>query len=84
MSDAHDNRTNENPYVFPHIRNRTDQTNSGLRLRDYLAGQAIIGLCTVMTDEQGEAILNRGLTANTHARVAYEIADAMLEARSTK
>ena len=43
--------------------------NEGMSLRDYFAGQAIAGTSTQF------------ISAHSAARAAYELADAMLEAR---
>ena len=58
-------------YAFPHNENLPIKY-SGMTLRDYFAGQALMGMCTNLR----EIIEN-----STYARIAYEIADAMLEAR---
>ena len=50
----------------------------GMTLRDWFAGQALVGIinaCAMDTRERGET------TENMFARKAYSIADAMLEAR---
>ena len=52
-------------YAFPH---KMDGINSGMTLRDYFAGQVIVGH------------VNDG-SPDKLAEYAYQIADAMLEAR---
>ena len=49
-----------------------NRTNQGMTLRDYFAGQALAGLLAI--DEP--------CTAPAIARVAYDYADAMIEARN--
>lgn len=51
--------------------------HSGMTLRDYFAGQALMGMCSALTDETQEEI--NGLTIVDHA---YKFADAMLSERS--
>ena len=52
--------------------------HDGMTLRDYFAGQALIGLPGVCAHD---TLLN-GVTFEEHvARNAYKLADAMLEAR---
>lgn len=70
-------------YAFPTIEHSRDPQNlgfggyPGMTLRDYFAGQALVGLLTVCTrdDHPGESYLNYV------SRLAYENADAMLRAR---
>lgn len=53
----------------------------GMTLRDWFAGQALAGvmsICVSDTPRDGEAM------PQSFARKAYEIADAMLAARSTQ
>ena len=57
------------PVIVP---NEVEQWESGMTLRDYFAGQALAGPCRQMED--AEAI----------AKVAYQIADAMLKERKHK
>ena len=47
--------------------------NPGMSLRDWFAGQALVGLLACPEDSCG--------TVKTMAGIAYEYADAMLEAR---
>ena len=64
--------TNKNEPVFP-LHNHGAQTLgmhlSGMTLRDYFAARAMQG------------ILFEGLSTQETARYAYELADAMMEAR---
>jgi hypothetical protein len=48
----------------------------GMRLRDWLAGQALTGLLA-----DGVGVLNVGRDVERVARLAYQFADAMLAAR---
>jgi predicted RNA polymerase sigma factor len=57
--------TNKNEPAFPTERNLTQ----GMTLRDYFAAKALQG------------ILFEGLSTQETARYAYELADAMMEAR---
>ena len=61
---------NEQAFPNPH---RTDMT--GMTLRDYFAARALQGFCNSRShvDLKGHAIAS--------AKVAYELADAMLKAR---
>lgn len=82
--------TNDGGPAFPteqgHILDGTwNQTyESGMSLRDYFAGQAMIGLVAGITkfrDEEGmeDIIVNR---PNDVSQLAYTYADAMLAARN--
>lgn len=53
---------------------------TGMTLRDYFAGQALVGLASACSDE-GEWAYG---DAPNVAGVAYEIADAMLKAQRQK
>lgn len=61
-------KTPENPLVFP----QSQEVWGGLTLRDYFAGQALVGLI-VHTADMG---------SDFDAACAYEYADAMLAERS--
>jgi hypothetical protein len=64
----------ENPYAFP-VSTIDGFTTDGMTLRDWFAGQALVGgLSAADGDNFG--------TAETAAKQAYEIADAMLLART--
>ena len=55
-----------------------DKDNEGMTLRDWFAGQALAGACAMWCESAGRMV-------NPDAAVAgwaYEIADAMLEARA--
>lgn len=54
------------------------EATGGLSVRDYFAGQALIGLCQAEMGET-EFVVPPALLART----AYSMADAMLTARST-
>ena len=58
----------QNPILFP--RDEADEDTHGMELRDWFAGQALIGLLVANTEHPQEI-------QNT----AYEIADRMLDAR---
>ena len=58
----------QNPILFP--RDEADEGTQAMDLRDWLAGQALIGLLVANTEHPQE-IQNK----------AYEIADRMLDAR---
>ena len=47
----------------------------GMTLRDYFAGQAIVGLSALSAHPQSPSI-------DGQAKMAYEIADAMIKARN--
>ena len=53
----------------------------GMTLRDYFAGQALTSTMLLVTGHESEP--GEGM-AQTFARRAYELADAMLEARKAK
>lgn len=59
--------------AFPFIDSASPLEHSGMTLRDYFAAQAVEGICT------NSALGN--WSAKIIAREAYEIADAMMEAR---
>ncbi|MCP4286249.1 MAG: hypothetical protein GY792_17680 [Gammaproteobacteria bacterium] len=58
--------TPNNPHAFPSDFEQTKEAGKGMRLRDYFAGQALIGLIDDVNQPGPMAAL------------AYEIADAML------
>lgn len=71
----------ENPPAFPSVcLGDPDHPASipGMTLRDWLAGQALVG--TIM--DQASWGVDHSKTAPDFARIAYDIADAMLAARS--
>lgn len=60
-------------YVFPHVEGQAP----GLELRDLFAGFALAGLTSgYLSDDHAE-----WERKETYAEVAYDLADAMLEAR---
>lgn len=65
MNEEQEGTKPENPFAFP---SRGDANNAGMTLRDYFAGQALVGLASY-----------HGVHAG--AEDAYFIADAMLRAR---
>jgi hypothetical protein len=71
------NTTHRNSPAFPcdwdYINSNREAAN-GMSLRDYFAGQAIVGMLAA-------ANTRRDVTNAELATVAYSIADAMLEAR---
>lgn len=67
-----------NPPAFPNvpienIHGELPEINKGMDLRDYFAGQALIGVVTRMSQSDDSEII---------ARVCYRMADALLEERS--
>lgn len=64
----------QNPYAFP-VTDNTTFLNDGMTLRDYFAGQAIIGIYSA--HKERAAIDEPEYWAET----AYDIADAMLKFR---
>lgn len=60
------------PQAFPVAETEHNYFNPGMTLRDYMAGQALIGLI----------IQGRGSTYTADARQSYKIADEMLKARA--
>lgn len=66
-----------------HPGEQTIETEGGMSLRDYFAGQAIIGILTgsaTLVAARGSEPLKD--TVNAFSQSVYEIADAMLKARS--
>ena len=61
--------------AFPHIDSGCGRFEEGMTLRDYFAAKAMHDICSGRshTDLKGHAIAS--------AKVAYELADAMLKAR---
>jgi hypothetical protein len=62
--------------AFPHVQLRdptTQFTQTGMTLRDYFAGQAVMGLiaCSTVKTLDGQLL----------AESSYNVADAMIEAR---
>lgn len=74
----------ENPMAYPGSKWTPDNqdVSEGMSLRDYFAGQALSGLCS------GDIVGNMSDVADgarggmREAKAAYQIADAMLKARS--
>jgi hypothetical protein len=62
----------ERAFPLAHEDERFRYYNDGMELRDYFAAKAIIGL------------INSALTNEQLASTAYEVADAMMEARKKK
>jgi len=71
----------DNPLVFP-IRDLNEHPGPwGLTMRDYFAGQALASLIAAATENL--LVGNPGETnGQTIARMAFDMADAMLRARS--
>ena len=72
--------SNDGGAAFPLINEHTHPTtiNNGMTLRDYFAGQALVGMLQNYTTQKF------GVGEQTCARGAYEFADAMLAARERK
>lgn len=75
------NIINSGGSAFPYNRDISNAQEweevEGMTLRDYFAGQALMGLCST-TDNEG--IWQYGTTANV-SEVSYKISDAMLKER---
>lgn len=69
----------DNPKAFPSGSRYSGDL--GMTLRDYFAGQALTSTMLLVTGHESEP--GEGM-AQTFARRAYELADAMLEARKAK
>jgi hypothetical protein len=69
-------------FAFPHV-NFAGQRITGMTLRDYFAGQALQGLCA-RTDGKGFDFASFPKDPMRVALWAYDIADAMLEARKNE
>ena len=54
---------------------------TGMSLRDWFAGQALAGLCTVTLPHRAHDLANVIQAGGIEARAAYALADAMLSAR---
>ncbi len=67
----------ENPYAFPAPDDGRPLDGYGMTLRDWFAGQALVG-CIMDRASWG---VNHSDKADDFARYAYAIADAMLSAR---
>lgn len=70
---------NDNPKAFPSGSRYSGDL--GMTLRDWFAGQALTSTMRLVTGHESEP--GEGM-AQTFARRAYELADAMLEARKAK
>lgn len=53
--------------------------NDGMDLRDYFAAKAMQGICTLL-----DTAMQSEINSNQIAKDAYQIADAMMEARKVK
>ncbi len=58
------------------------ETTCGMTMRDWFAGQALIGLAASMNSAMRRKYTD-GVADGREARLAYRIADAMLNARDT-
>ena len=67
----------QNPPAFPTVSNARPE-HVGMSLRDYFAGQCLVGVINEAKNEPG------GLLLHQVAELAYELSDAMLEARKVK
>jgi hypothetical protein len=80
-----------NPYAFPQSIalgtgdspvTSDDYSRGGMELRDYFAGQALIGVMVMRTAIREGGLANvDDISQESIAEEAYELADAMLEAR---
>lgn len=69
--------------AFPHHFTRDSVGDcTGMSLRDYFAGQALAGLAANQQWLENIAQANGGDARSAISVAAYEVADAMLEARS--
>lgn len=80
--------TPENPPAFPYVEPPTTcNVNTGMSLRDYFAGQALVGIISSLASESmlsafaKEAARVSISTTKAAGIAAYEYADAMLAAR---
>lgn len=62
----------KNPTAFP-LKHSEDKFNPGMTLRDYFAGQAIIGILNTPS-----ILEDLGLSLNQASTLAYEIAEDLL------
>jgi hypothetical protein len=65
----------KNPAAFP-LKHSEDKFNPGMTLRDYFAGQAIVGILNTPS-----LLEELGININEASDLAYEIADDLLIAR---
>jgi len=72
---------NDNPRAYPCGDQQGTEPDYGMTLRDWFAGQALTSTMRLVTGHESEP--GEGM-AQTFARRAYEVADAMLEARKAK
>lgn len=73
----------DNPPAFP-VSTIDGFTNDGMTLRDWYAGQVLVGRSMLIIDEGDELKTTTGhnlLTPEGVAASCYELADAMLAAR---
>lgn len=68
-------KTIKNPTAFP-LKHSDDKFNPGMTLRDYFAGQAIIGILNTPS-----ILEDLGLSLNKASDLAYEIAEDLLIVR---
>ena len=68
-------RTQDGGQAFPHGGNESEDAKLGMTLRDWFAGQALIGLLGGRGGPLQKQFTNAG------AVLAYEYADEMIEAR---
>jgi hypothetical protein len=80
----------ENPQAFPNFRNKNyegrhdffQEPTEGMTLRDYFAGQALMGFCTMLSLEFKTTSIETTRVESDWAKLSYKIADAMLLERS--
>jgi len=74
---------NDGGPAFPNVKNCPDLSEKGMTLRDYFAAKAMQGIyaCPVQLYHADGTPMPDPLTSADIAKMAYEEADAMLQAR---
>jgi hypothetical protein len=71
----------DNPPAFPRNGANWSDFTVGMSLRDYFAGQALVGTGTWVPNMPNGGLTPKHMVAQVKAEWCYEIADAMLAAR---
>lgn len=66
------------------VEKRVTSEHLGMTLRDYYAGQALMGLASRLSDQQVKDLADGVKGGAIEAKAASALADAMLQARSLK
>ena len=75
---------NDGGPAFPQGTDSNDSTATGMSLRDWFAGKALVGMMSADPEWARLCRTDRPSSAEDFAKCAYEQADAMIAARENK